>query len=554
MKAKKNDLLIVPIGGLEQIGANCTMIGNNKEWIIVDLGIAFYDKLGIEVLTPDYSFLMEQKDNIKGLFITHAHEDHIGAIQHLWPYLKCPIYLTEFPAAVLKQKLKDCSWRDEVQINTVSQKQKIAIGSFEVEFVSLSHSILGACGLYIKTQAGNVFHTGDWKIDETPLLGDKVDDKRLSEIGKEGVDCLLCDSTNMLTESQIGSEEVVRDALLRVVSKYKDKRVTVTCFSSNVARLETIFNIAKKTKRKVAIIGRSMYRMLDAVAETSYFTSKFKTNVNSILSDEEAMSMPPEKVLLICTGSQGESRSALYRLAKGENKIVNLGEKDVVIFSSKVIPGNEIGIRELQNNLVRKGVEIVTTDTEKDIHVSGHPNKEAVSQMYKWLKPKSVMPVHGDARMLYAQRDFAQKCGVPEIFVAESGDFISVCGGQLKKVDHRDVIFNAIDGTELLPLNSATIKERNTMTYNGHVSVSFVMSSEHRIESSPEISIQGIHVDSDVLEKLHSVIYQIISSEIIKNPDNMESLRKECESSIRKLMAHNFEKKPLVVVHIHKHA
>lgn len=551
MQAKKNDLLIVPIGGLEQIGANCTMIGNNKEWVVVDLGIAFYDKLGIEVLTPDTSFLSKQKDKIKGIFITHAHEDHIGAIPYLWPYLKCPIYLTEFPAAVLDQKLKDYSWGEKVKINVVSPRQPINVGSFDVEFVSLSHSILGACGLYIKTKAGTIFHTGDWKIDENPLLGDRVDVDRLVEIGKEGVDCLLCDSTNMLTESQIGSESTVRETLLRVISEHKNKRVTVTCFSSNVIRLETIFNVARKTKRKVAILGKSMYKMLEAVAETAYYTSKFKDNVNSILSDDEAMSMPPEKVLLICTGSQGESRSALYRIARGENKSITFGDRDVVIFSSKVIPGNELGIRDLQNLLTRKGVELVTTDTEKDIHVSGHPNKESVSKMYGWLRPRSLIPVHGDARMLYAQRDFALECNIPEVIIAESGDVISVSGGQLKKIDHIDVSFNAVDGGDVISLESAPIRERTTMTYNGHVCVSFLLSSENRMVSSPEITIQGINIYPEFAEKINSLVYQVISSELAKGKDD-DSLRKECESSIRKLMFRHFEKKPLVVVHILK--
>lgn len=553
MKATKKDLVIVPVGGLEQIGANCTLIGNNKEWIIVDLGIAFYDKAGIEILTPDMSFLIEQKNNIRGLFITHAHEDHIGAIPYLWSFIKCPIYLTEFPAAILRQKLSEYSWGDDVQLNIVSPSHKIKAGSFEVEFVSLAHSILGASGLYIKTQAGTVFHTGDWKIDETPLLGDKVDKKRLIEIGKEGVDVLLCDSTNMLTNEQIGSEDKVRTALARVISRCKKKRVTVTCFSSNVARIETIFNVARKTKRKVAIIGRSMHKMLDAVAETSYYNSKFKENVNSILSDEEAMSLLPEKVLLICTGSQGEARSALYRIARGENKTITMGSRDVVLFSSKVIPGNELGIRDLQNLLTRRGVEIITTDTEDDIHVSGHPNKETVASMYKWLKPKSLIPVHGEARMLYAQRDLAYECGIQEVFVAESGDFISYSGGTLKKLQHRDMIYNAVDGSDVIPLSSPEIKDRMSMSYNGHVCVSFILSSESRSANSPEVTIQGIHIDKNTFNKLNSVIYQIIASEIVKNPDKIEKIKAACENSIRRLMVKNFDKKPLVVVHVHKY-
>ena len=550
MKNNKNTLQIIPIGGLEQIGANCTMIGSNGEWIVVDLGVSFYDKLGVEVLTPDITYLNDYKKDIKGIFITHAHEDHIGAIGYLWQLLKCPVYLTEFPAAVLKQKISGYQWSEDVPINIVNKRQRINVGNFEIEFVGLSHSVLGACGLYIKTPHGNVFHTGDWKIDEKPLLGDLVDTERLIEIGKEGVDCLLCDSTNMLTESLIGSESTVRDALERVIAKYDNKRVTVTCFSSNVARIETIFYVARKLKRRVAIIGRSMYKMLDAVAETSYYTPKFRENVNSILSDEEAMSLPPEKVLLICTGSQGEARSALYKLAKGENKIVKLGGDDVVIFSSKVIPGNEIGIRDLQNMLLRQNVEIVTTDMEADIHVSGHPNKAAVAQMYSWIKPKTLMPVHGDARMLYAQQAFAKHCGISEVLVAESGDVISYSDGKLEKVSHRDMVFNAVDGNDVIPLNSIPLRDRNVMTYNGHVSVSFVLSNDEIVDE-PMVTVQGINTNKKIEARIKSAILQITRNEVAKGRD-VDILKREITYAAKKYMVKNFNKKPLIAVHIHQ--
>lgn len=545
-----NNLTIIPIGGLEQIGANCTILGSGKEWIIVDLGITFYDKLGIEVLTPDITFIQEHQKDIKGIFVTHAHEDHIGAIHYLWQSIKCPIYLTEFPAQVLKQKLSEFQWKDEVPINIVNRKQRIKIGSFEIEFVALSHSILGAYGLYIKTPGGTVFHTGDWKIDETPLLGDVVDIERLKEIGHEGVDCLLCDSTNMLTELHIGSEATVREALERVIAKYEHKRITVTCFSSNLARIETIFYVARKLKRRVAIVGRSMYKMLDAVAETSYYTPKFRESVSSILTDEEAMSMPADKVLLICTGSQGEQRSALYKLARGENKVVHLGKDDVVIFSSKVIPGNEIGIRDLQNMLLRRGVEIVSDDTESDIHVSGHANKAMVKKMYEWLKPKTLMPVHGDARMLYAQEKFARTCGIDEILVAESGDVITYKDGELQKTDHHDMVFNAVDSGGIIPLNSLPLRDRQAMSYGGHVSVSFVMSGIELIDE-PKISIQGINTNKKMLNRVNSGVYQIIKNEVAKARD-IDDTKREISYSVRKLMMKLFNKKPLIAVHIHQ--
>lgn len=552
MLPKKNELLIMPLGGLEQIGANCTLIGNDTEWIIVDLGISFYDKLGIEVLTPDISFVEKVKDKIKGIFITHAHEDHIGAIPYLWPQLECPIYLTEFPAAVLKQKFKEYSWGDKPKINIVTPKNPIQVGNFNIEFVSLSHSILGACGIYIKTKAGTVFHTGDWKVDADPLLGDRVDEKRLAEIGKEGVDCLLCDSTNVLVKDEIGSESDVREALKRIVSEYKNERITVTCFASNVARMETIFHVAKATGRKIAVIGRSMHKMIDAVSDTSYFTNTFKANIASIVTDEEAASMPPSKVLLICTGSQGEARSALFRLARGENRVIKLGKEDVVLFSSKVIPGNELGIREMQNLLVQKRVEIVTSDTEDDIHVSGHPDKTALAQMYKWLRPKTMIPVHGDPRMLYAHKHFAQENGISEVIVIGSGDIVNVNSGQLEVIGHHDVTFNAIDGTDLIPITSPNIRDRSTMSYNGHVSVSILLSSKDKIVGSPDVKIHGIYVDAENSKKLDSQIFQVLSNDITKYANNIDTLKKEGAASIKKLITRHFEKKPIVTLHVHR--
>ena len=552
MLAKKDDLLVMPLGGLEQIGANSTLIGNNKEWIMIDLGIAFHDKCGIEVLTPDISFPSSVKESLKGIFVTHAHEDHIGAIPYLWQQLQCPIYLTEFPAAVLRQKLEEYSWKDKVKINVVKVGKKINVGSFEVEFVHLAHSILGACGVYVKTKAGTVFHTGDWKIDESPLLGDEVNEKRLIEIGNEGVNCLLCDSTNVLSSENIGSEADVRGGLTRVISNYKDKRITVTCFASNLARIETILQVAKASGRKIAVIGRSMHKMIDAIQETTYFTKEFKSGLGAVISDEEAASMPPSKVLLICTGSQGEARSALFRLSRGENRVLKLGKQDVVIFSSKVIPGNELEIREVQNHLVKSGVEVVTAETEEHIHVSGHPNKEALSKMYKWLHPKTFIPMHGDAMMLHAQRAFAESEGIKETMVIESGDIVCINDDKLKKIDHKDVEFYAIDGNDLIPLTSPAIRERASMSYNGHVSVSFVLNNEDRLANAPDVVINGIYIDPENNKKLQTLIYQAISNEVIIHAEDIKDMKKECEFSIKRLIGRHFGKKPLVAVHIHK--
>jgi ribonuclease J len=554
MLPKKNDLWIMPLGGLEQVGANCSMIGNNGEWIIVDLGITFFGKFGIELLAPDISFPAQVKDHIKGIFITHAHEDHIGAVQYLWPQLRCPIYVSEFSAAVLRHKLRDCHMDNEVDIRIVSPKNQINVSdSFKIEYVSLAHSILGACGLYIKTKAGTVFHTGDWKIDDNPLLGDRTDEERLIEIGNEGVDCLLCDSTNSMITDDTISEMNVRNTLDKLVSQHKDKRITITCFASNVARLETIFQIARKAKRKIGLIGRSMHRMLDAVAETSYFSRDLKDGISSIIPDAEVMSLPPEQVLLVCTGSQGEARSALFKLARGENKAIKFGGKDVVFFSSKIIPGNEIAIREMQNFLVRNNVGIVTQEMERNIHVSGHPNRKALALMYKWLKPKSFIPIHGDPMMLRIHSAFAEENGIKEIMMIDSGDLVNVSDGKISKISHFDLTFNAVDGSNLVPLTSKIIRDREVMSCNGHISISFMIEKDKekrsaKLLNSPSVVMNGIHVDPKYSAKLNSAIRHTISNELAKDIDE---IRKNCSIAVKKLISRELGKKPIVIIHVH---
>jgi ribonuclease J len=530
------------------------MIGNNGEWIIVDLGITFFDKFGIEVLTPDISFPARVKDHLRGILVTHAHEDHMGAIQYLWPQLECPVYASEFSAAVLRHKLREYQLDDKININIVSAKNRISIGnSFEVEYVSLAHSILGACGIYVKTQAGNVFHTGDWKIDNNPLLGDRTDEERLVEIGDEGVDCLLCDSTNSMIDDETISEMDVRETLDRLTQRYRDKRITITCFASNIARLETIFQIARKAGRKIGLIGRSMHRMMDAVSETSYFSDDLKAGIASIVPDEEVMSLPSSRVLLVCTGSQGEARSALFRLARGENRSIKLGKQDIVFFSSKIIPGNEISIKDMQNFLIRNNVEIVTQEIEHNIHVSGHPNRKALAQMYKWLRPRTLMPIHGDSMMLYVHKSFAEENGIRKTMMADSGDVISVSKDGLEKLNHFDVTFNAIDGTDLIPITSKIIYDREVMSFNGHITVSFVLSGRDRSASklvgTPNVTISGIHMDHKNTAKVNSMIRQIVLNAITKGVDD---IKRECSAAIRRLIIRNFEKRPVITVHVHR--
>lgn len=549
-------LLVMPLGGLEQIGANCTLIGYKDNWITVDLGISFCDKLGVEVITPDISFAINLKNRLKGIFITHAHEDHIGAIHYFWSKIKCPIYLNEFSREVLKQKLKSRRLQlNNNKIISVLKNNKINVEPFTVEFISLSHSIIGSCGLYIKTNGGSIFHTGDWKIDETPLLGDKVDSERLKKIGKEGIDCLLCDSTNVLVQNDIGSENDVKNTLDKLIGKYKDKRITITCFASNIARIDAIFDLANKHNRKVLIIGKSIINMLNAVSETSYLTKSLKANIASIINDEQASSMPPEKVLMICTGSQGENRSALFKLAKGENRVIKLSKDDVVLFSSKVIPGNELCIRNMQNLLAQKGVEVVTSETEYNIHVSGHPNKKALKKMYEWLNPKSLIPLHGDPVMLHAHKKFAEECGIKNTIVITSGDLVSVDKdtGQLKKLHHNNVVYNAVDGRYIIPINHSCLRERFVLSQNGFIGVNFAINKKINklVNNSFNINIHGIYVSQINLNKIKENILRVISGLLIKIKDD-NKIKEECRREVTQIINQYCEKKPIVNINIYR--
>ncbi len=551
---------VMPLGGLEQIGANCTLIGYKDSWIMVDLGIAFHDKLGIDVITPDISFPLSLKNKLKGIFITHAHEDHIGAVHYFWSRFNCPVYLTEFSAEVLKQKLKSRTFDPETsRIISVFPRSPILVDEFKVEFISVAHSILGACGLYIQTLGGSLFHTGDWKVDDNPLLGDKTDFERLSEIGNNGgVDCLLCDSTNVLVLEDAGSESDVKNSLDKLITKYKNKRITITCFASNVARIEAICELAQKHNRKVVIIGRSIYRMIDAVTETNYYTKNFKRYIDNIVPDEQGASMSPEQVLMICTGSQGEAKSAMYRLARGENRFIKLGKQDVVLFSSKVIPGNELSIREMQNSLIQMGVNFVTSDFEPDIHVSGHPNKNALRKMYDSLKPKALIPLHGDPVMLHAHKDFAEECGIKNTVFAVSGDIITVHKGDgvLKKLHHRNVVYNALDGKYIIPINSNCLMERTFMSTQGHISISFVIDQYNKLISNTDILIRGVFLTPNLLSTVRKNILSIITNQLAKAEMGESvingNLRRDLQNDVKQLFSKLCDKKPVINIHVHQ--
>ncbi|HYB56146.1 MAG TPA: ribonuclease J, partial [Alphaproteobacteria bacterium] len=391
--AATRELVFVPLGGAGEIGMNLNLYGFADDWVIVDLGITFADERlpGIEVVMADPAFIVERRERLLGIVLTHAHEDHIGAVQYLWPLLRCPIYATPFTASILRRKLEEAGLAGEAAITVVPLSGRFALGPFDFEMITLTHSIPEPNALAIRTPLGTVLHTGDWKIDPDPLVGPVTDSQALRRVGEEGVLAMVCDSTNVLRSGVSGSEAELRKSLSRLVARV-EQRVVIACFASNVARLETIAKVAEANGRQAALVGRSLWRFYEAALENGYLRS-----IPRFLGDAEAAYLPRDKVVLAMTGSQGEPRSALSRVVAGEHSHVTLEAGDVAIFSSRIIPGNERSIFRLQSALARLGVEIIT-EHEEFVHVSGHPARDELAEMYAWVRPQIAVPVHGEAR------------------------------------------------------------------------------------------------------------------------------------------------------------
>lgn len=540
----KNDLWFLPLGGAGEIGMNSNLFGHDGQWLMVDLGITFADRLGIEIITPDPTFILPYQKNLVGLVLTHAHEDHVGALPYLWPYLRCPVYATPFTAAIVRQKIADKPWKNELQLIEVPLSGKLDVGVFNIEFITLTHSIPEPNALAIKTPLGTLVHTGDWKIDPQPLIGNVTNESRLVELGKEGVLAMVCDSTNVFTDGESGSEKTVRDELTTLIGKYPNDRITIACFASNVARIETAALVAKHHGRKVALVGRSLHRMVQAAQYAGYLK-----HVPGFISDEEAMKLPPEKVLFIMTGSQGEPRSALARIAAKQHPVVRMDSDDVIFFSSRVIPGNEKSIGILQNNLVKGGSQVVTAN-EEDIHVSGHPARDELKKMYKWIRPRIAIPVHGEARHLQEHARLAKSNGIKEVVIPENGSLIQIEPGYSKIIDTVQAGRWALDGNRLIPTVSSVLKDRNKISIHGVIVASLKSDRFGQLLTTPQFTILGVTepgVETDTLTKdLQRVIRDTLLNDHKNNEARLESLR----LIIRQTVNQRFGKKPIVEVHL----
>jgi ribonuclease J len=541
-------LYFVPLGGAGEIGMNLNVYGYQGDWLIIDCGVTFGDdsQPGLEVVMPDPGFIVERRDRLLGIVATHAHEDHIGAIPYLWNQLRCPIWATAFTASLLRAKLAETGFADQVRINVVPLSGRFTIGPFDLELITLTHSIPEPNAVALRTPVGTVLHTGDWKFDPDPLIGPTADEAALIRIGNEGVLALIGDSTNALRPGTSGSEADLRRSLTELIGRY-DARIAVACFASNVARLETIARAAAAHGREVALVGRSLWRMDKAARENGYLA-----DLPRFLTEDEAGYIPRDRIVLICTGSQGEPRSALSRIARDDHPHIVLETGDVAIFSSRIIPGNEKSINRLQNALVRLGVEIVTEE-DHFVHVSGHPARDELVRMYQMVRPQIAVPVHGEARHLIAHAELAAECQVQQPIVIQNGDMVRLAPSGASVVDEVPVGRLASDGRGLLPLDGTALKDRRRLTLNGTAVVTLVLDRRGQPLASPTISMIGV-VEPGAAEAAAPALHGAVERALDELPDGLrhddDAVRDAARRALRRVLNERFGKRPLVEVHL----
>ncbi len=491
MTPRDNELLFLALGGSGEIGMNVNLYGTKGKWLMVDLGLTFADSdyPGIDLILPDLEFIEENRDNLVGIVLTHGHEDHIGAIPYLAADLKVPLYATPFTAGLIAGKLEEEGLTGQVKLNVIHRGGSIDLDPFRVTFVALAHSIPEGNGVLIETPQGNIFHTGDWKLDETPVLGEPSSIETLEAIGQEGVLALVCDSTNVFDLEASGSELSVHDGLRQAVESARG-RVLVTTFASNAARLQTLGKVADETGRRVCVAGRSLDRILRVAKANGYLL-----DFPEIVDFDTAMRLPKREVMIIATGGQGEPRAALARIASGTHDL-KLTHGDTVVFSSKQIPGNEIAIGRIMNSLSDMGINLVTS-RQLHIHVSGHPARPELEQMYRWIRPDIVVPVHGEARHMREQAKIALESGVPNAAIQKNGDIVRLAPDGPEKVGVVRTGRLVLDGDVILPADGATIQQRRRMAFSGVIVVSVAIASNGRLAADPLVRPFGIPVEAD---------------------------------------------------------
>jgi len=551
--SQKDQLIFCPLGGSGEIGMNMNLFSygkpDNQKWLIVDIGVTFADDTlpGIDLIYPDPGFIIDKKDDLLGIILTHAHEDHIGAIAHIWPQLKCNIYATPFTSVLIKEKFKEKKIEIGNNLKIVDLNGTIKLGPFTIEFVTLTHSILEPNGLSIKTPVGTILHTGDWKCDPNPLIGNTINEKKLKQIGEQGVLAMICDSTNVFNPGRAGSELDVRQNLLKIMQN-KNKRIVVTSFASNVARMETIFYCAKKIERQISLVGRSMHRIYKAARQCGYLK-----NVIDPIDSREAKKISREKIVYLCTGSQGEPMGAMMRIAHYVHPDVFIEKDDTVIFSSKIIPGNEKKLYNLHNQLVKNGIEVISEENEF-VHVSGHPNQEDLKDMYNWVKPKSIIPVHGEHRHMMEHINFAKEMQVPYPVQIENGDIVQIYPGEGPHiVDRAPVGRMYVDGNISISEDSQSLKERKNLANNGYLEVTIIINDKGKVIKKPFFSFKGLPIESqneDFIFDLEDEVKKTSRTFSLNNSKQENILIEELKKNCRKLVKEKTGKKPYTNINL----
>ena len=549
---KREQFIFCPLGGSGEIGMNMNLYAygkeDNQKWIIVDMGVTFADDSipGIDLIYPDPGFILDRKNDLLGIVLTHAHEDHIGSVAHIWPELKCKIYATPFTAVLVKEKFKEKKIDISKSLKIVQLNGKIKLGPFEIDFVTLTHSILEPNGLSIKTPAGVVLHTGDWKVDPNPLIGSNIDEKKLKEIGNKNVIAMICDSTNVFSPGRAGSESDVRESLLKIIET-KTKRIAVTSFASNVARMESIFYCAKKTNRHISLVGRSMNRIYKAAKQCGYLKDVIKP-----IEPKDANKVSRDKIIYLCTGSQGEPMGAMKRIINGTHPEVFLESGDTIIFSSKIIPGNEKKLYLLHNEIVKNNIEIITEENAF-VHLSGHPNRDDLKDMYSWVKPKCIIPVHGEHRHMIEHVNFAKEMQIPQTLQIENGDIVKLYpGNEPEIIDKAPSGRMYLDGSIGVSEDSKSIKDRKSLSINGYLEVTLIVTNKGKIKK-PVISYKGIPEDGvsetfifDMEDEITSICRTFSLGNKKQENNLIESLKQNC----RRIIKAKTGKKPYTNINI----
>lgn len=550
MNAKKkfdhrNDLVLLPLGGTGEIGMNCYCYGvgpaDNRHWLMVDLGVKFGEATdpGIDLVLPDVSFMAAERHQLAGLVLTHAHEDHLGAVAWLWPQLRCPVYCTPFAAHILNLKLKEAGLDDEVPVHVKPVGARFSLGPFDVEFVPVAHSIPEPAALLIRTKQGTILHSGDWKIDRHPVTGGTIDEKRLRDIGEAGVDVLVCDSTNVLSEGHSPSEAEVAATIHKLVKAAKG-RVAITTFASHVARIATAVKAARATGREVVIAGRAMRNTIEAARACGYLR-----DAGEFLDEEEFGYLPPDKIMLICTGSQGEPRAAIARIAEDNHPHVSLDPGDLVIFSSKTIPGNELDVTAIVNNLARLDVDVVTSE-EALVHTSGHPRQEELRTLYGWLKPRCLVPMHGEPRHLRAHAAFARRCGIEEALIPRDGHIARLCPGPAQLVDEAPAGRLHVDGKLIVPAIDGPARQRRKLSFAGIVMASVAIDGKLNQVGDIEVIADGLPAGLD--DELAEAAGQAFASIPKPRRKDDEQVAETLRSAMRRTAESIWGKKPVAKV------